>query len=94
MLGATLIFNLVDLVLTLLVVICGVAVEANPLMANLLEAGPLPFALTKVAVVSIGVLLLWKERSRPIAIAGSIVVFGVYSSLMVYHVQSVQALLA
>jgi hypothetical protein len=94
MLGATLIFNLIDLVLTLCVVLCGLAAEANPVMANLLAAGPIPFAIAKMALVSTGVLFLWKERARPIAKAGGAFVFTVYGALMVYHLQSVRVLLA
>lgn len=94
LLAATLVFNLIDMVLTLLVVTTGIAVEANPVMASLLAHGPVTFSLAKLAVVSVGVWVLRKHLHRPLAVVGSVGVFAVYFSLMVYHVQSLEQLLA
>jgi uncharacterized membrane protein YqjE len=91
-LSATLIFNLVDAVLTLLLVTMGAAEESNPLMAGALAIGPVPFMLVKLGLVSIGVGILWRQRTRWIAMAGSVAVFLVYVALMAVHVESVRIL--
>jgi len=93
LLGVTLVFNFFDLLLTLIVVYSGAAIEANPLMARLLEAGPLAFALTKLTMVSLGVWILWQERKRWISLLGTVGVFGVYTLLMFYHLHSLAVLL-
>lgn len=92
LLGLTLVLNLVDLILTVLVVKTELAVEANPFMALLLEGGPLPFAIAKLAIVSIGVWVLWLNREKRLAAAGAATVFSAYLFVMFWHVQSVQAL--
>ncbi len=92
-LAATLVFNFCDIVMTLLVVISGIGVEANPLMAYLLEQSPLAFALFKVTMVSIGVMVLWHTRHYRLAIAGSVGIFSVYAMLMLYHSISVKLVL-
>jgi hypothetical protein len=84
-LGATLVFNVIDVIFTLIVVLLGFAVEANPVMQRALDAGPLAFAVIKISVVSLGVLLLWRERRRPLAVAGSVGIFAAYGLLMMYH---------
>jgi hypothetical protein len=89
-LAATLVFNLLDLVLTMIVVLAGVATEANPVMAYFLDAGTVPFALVKLTLVSVGVLMMWRERHRPLAVWGSVFVFCVYSLVMLCHVPSVE----
>ena len=93
LLSATLVFNLLDTVLTLLVVRLGLASEANPVMAGALDASPVVFALAKIGVVSLGVLVLWKFRQRRIAVAGGVGVFCVYAMVMLYHIQSVEQLI-
>src|SRR4051812_18205498 len=94
MLQATLVFNLLDAILTLCVVLSGNASEANPLMAHALDRGPLLFTASKLVLVSVGILVLWRERARRLAVIGGVSVFMVYLLVMVYHLQSVQLLLA
>jgi len=84
-LALTLVLNLVDLVATLFFVEGGYAVEANPLMARLLELGAAPFALGKLLLVTAGVLVLWRYRARLLSQVGSVAVCAVYASLGVYH---------
>lgn len=91
-LRATVIFNLIDGVLTLLVVGLGLAVERNPLMRATLSEGPLLFVVAKVGMVAAGVAVLWRYRQRPLAAVGSIVVCAAYSALMLYHLASLVAL--
>ena len=93
LLAGTLIFNLLDLVLTLLVVEGGKAVEANPLMAAFLDAHPVAFAVAKLVLVSAGVFVLWRYRTHRLAMVGSVTVFGAYALLMFWHVRSLQVLL-
>lgn len=92
LLAATLVFNLVDAVLTLLVVNLGAAEEANPLMAAALEASPLAFMALKLGLVSAGILFLWSKRSLRIAHFGGLAVFLVYAGVVAWHVQSVEVI--
>jgi hypothetical protein len=93
-LGATLVFNLIDMILTLLVVTTDIAVEANPVMATFLSRSPVEFSLAKLALVSMGVWVLWQHRHRRLAMLGSLAVFTAYLLTIVYHVQSIRALFA
>ncbi|MGB0678970.1 MAG: DUF5658 family protein, partial [Polyangiales bacterium] len=92
LLAATLVFNFLDTVLTIALVSLDLAVEANPLMASLLDFSPVCFALTKIALVSSGVMILWRFREQALAAVGTAVVFSVYGGLMLYHLQSVSVL--
>lgn len=94
LLAATLVFNLVDAVLTLLVVSLGAAEEANPLMAAALNASPLAFMALKLGLVSAGILFLWSKRSLKIAHVGGFAVFLVYAGVVAWHVQSVEVIAA
>jgi len=85
LLGLTLVFNLIDLVSTVTFVTLGYAEEANPLMASLLELGAPVFAAAKIAMVSVGVYVLWRFRHLAVARAGSVAVSAAYGALMLYH---------
>ncbi len=61
-LRALLVLNLFDAFLTMIWVYSGLATEANPVMAEAMGHGPGPFLLTKVALVSLAVVLLWRNR--------------------------------
>jgi hypothetical protein len=89
LLGATLIFNVLDGILTLIVLALGAAEEANPLMAAAIDASPILFMAAKVGIVSAGVLCLWWHRTRQLARAGVIAVFLAYAGVIAWHVQSV-----
>lgn len=94
MLSCTLVFNLVDLMLTLALVTLGLAVEGNPFMASLIDLHPVVFAAVKLTLVSVGAWVLWNRRHTMLAWVGSLSVFLVYGWLMAYHFRSVGALLA
>jgi hypothetical protein len=66
-LGILLILNLLDAAFTLNWVYAGVATEANPVMAGALILGPGFFIITKVALVTLAVALLWRNRGHSIA---------------------------
>jgi Domain of unknown function (DUF5658) len=77
--AGVLILNLLDAVLTLTVVHAGAATEANPLMAVSLGWGGLWFILIKLALVSLGVQLLWnlrRVRLAAIALVGMALFYG------------------
>jgi hypothetical protein len=80
-----LVSNLLDATLTLCAVEFGDAVEANPLMDAMLSRGVLQFVLVKHLLVSLGLLLLWRFRARPLARYGTWIVLPVYPALVLYE---------
>ena len=70
------------------------ATEANPMMDVLLTWGPVPFMLGKLALVSLGVLLLWRLRHRSAAVVGIFIGFIAYYAILVQHLGQVGWLLA
>ena len=91
-LALLLVFNLLDGVFTLISVLAGVAVEANPLMDQLLEVGPVAFMVGKVLIVSLGIGLLWRLRQRKFALIGSVGTCVVYFFVCVWHLQGLRYL--
>jgi hypothetical protein len=81
--------NALDAALTLCAIDFGDAVEANPLMAVLLGAGPLAFVVVKHVLVSLGLVLLWRLRRRPLARHGARLAFAVYPLVLCYEVLAV-----
>jgi len=79
-----LICSILDLVLTLHAIHSGAATEANPLMAAALSSDEL-FILTKVALTSGGLAILWTRRAHQLAIKASYALAGCYTLLMIYH---------
>lgn len=92
LLVATMGLNLVDAVLTLVLVTLGLATEANPWMAYFLELGPAYFMIAKVGLVSTGVAVLWRYRGHTLAAFGSLTICAAYTALLLYHSQSVVAI--
>jgi hypothetical protein len=92
--AAVLVLNLADALFTLIYVELGLAVEGNPLMSQPLGDGPLRFMLVKLALVSLGVLLLFRLRQRRAAAIALVASAVAYSSLFVYHLSAVPALVA
>ena len=84
-LGLTIVFNLIDAVLTLVWILTGHAIEANPLMAFALDLGPIIFMLTKITVVSLGLTILWIRRKRIWVRYAALAIFGIYSYVMMIH---------
>jgi hypothetical protein len=92
--AAVLILNLADAVFTLVYLHVGMAEEGNPVMGSALTHGPVGFMAIKLALVSLGVLLLFRLRARraaSIALVGSAVAYG---SLLVFHLTAVPQLVA
>lgn len=85
MLGAILLLNLADLVLTLHVVLTGAAVESNPVMAAVLAISPTVFGASKMALVSLGVALLWRLRQHAAAHHAGRLCLVAYGGVLVFH---------
>lgn len=83
--AAILVLNLLDAIFTLLYTGVGVAAEGNPLMGHVLRSSPTAFMLVKLALVSLGVLMLWRLRHRRSAAVGLCATAVTYSMLVVYH---------
>jgi hypothetical protein len=80
-----LVLNLLDAVFTTAWVSAGLAREANPLLAELVTSHPVAFVLVKTTLVGLGSLLLWRKRTRPLAVVGIFAVFLVYYAILLYH---------
>lgn len=89
LLSLTVVLNLIDAALTLLFVRAGLAAEANPLMQELLERGPLAFVLGKLLIVSLGATLLWRCRERALAFAGAITALVAYGLTFAWHLHGI-----
>ena len=85
---AILVLNLLDAVFTMFWISSAQAVEANPLLAELAHRHPLGFVAVKLALVSLGTLLLWRQRRRPSAVVGIFAAFLAYYFLLVYHLEA------
>lgn len=79
------VLNLIDSIFTLFWVNSGVAEEANIFLKDLVEENALLFIIVKIALVSMGSLLLWRFKWRFLALAGLILVFTTYSFVFIYH---------
>lgn len=82
-----LVSNLVDAVLTLVWLRAGLASEANLLLAPLALGHPVVFVGVKLALVSGGSWLLWRNRERPPAVVGIFAVFIAYYWIFTFHLQ-------
>ncbi len=80
-----LVSNLLDATLTLCAVEFGDAVEANPLMGALLARGTMQFVIVKHLLVSLGLIMLWRFRARPLARYGTWLILPVYPALVMYE---------
>ncbi len=83
---AVLALNVADALFTLGYVTNGLAVEANPVMAHLLELHPVSFIVGKLGLVVLGLFVLWRNSHRPMAAAGILVLFLVYYVLLLTHI--------
>lgn len=77
--------NIVDVWATILWVRMGVAQEANPLLAPLLEHSEWSFVTVKMGIVCAGLGFLWQHRDIALVRVGLAICTAVYGSLAVYH---------
>lgn len=82
---AILVLNLLDAIFTLWWVGVGVAVEANTLLRDLVTDNPLGFVLAKLGLVSLGSVLLWRQRQHPLAVFAIFGAFALYYLILLYH---------
>ena len=82
---SVIVLNLLDAILTLLWVRLGIAEEANMLMRDLVNDQALAFVLAKIGLVSLGSILLWRNRHRPLAVVAIFVSFLAYYFVFLYH---------
>jgi hypothetical protein len=92
--AAIVVINLLDAAFTLVWTLSGLATEANPLMDVELAYGPMRFMVTKLALVSLGLLLLWRLRSVPLARVAILGSAAAYVVLLTYHLNEVPQLFA
>ena len=86
------ILNLVDAIFTIIYIRTGLATESNPLMDKVLMSSPVLFMVAKLALVSFGVLLLWRLRSHRAARFGLFATSTAYTMLLCYHLSGVERL--
>lgn len=86
------ILNLLDAIFTLIYTRSGLATESNPLMDQVLGHSPVLFMISKLALVSFGVLLLWRLRHHRSARFGLVATSTAYVVLLGYHLSAVERL--
>lgn len=80
--------NLADAAFTIGWIELGLAQEANPMMAYLLELHPLSFLVTKMGLVVLALFLLLKRAEHRLAQVGAAMLFVVYVALFHYHLHA------
>ena len=84
---AIVILNIFDLLFTLVWAQLGVMREINALMEQLVYARPALFALVKITLVSLGLILMWRYRRHPFSVVGLFSIFTVYYSVFLHHLR-------
>jgi hypothetical protein len=92
--SALIVLNLLDAMFTLVWIKSGVATEGNPFMDQAMAHGALGFMVIKLALVSLGVLLLWRLRHRRAAATALVASAIAYSSILILHLSAVPQLVA
>ncbi len=85
---SVLVMNLLDGLLTLVWIWTGVAEEANPLLAHLVNEQPVLFMGAKTTLVGLGSWLLWRHRKRKMAVVAIFIGFLAYYLILLYHLYS------
>lgn len=83
------VLNVFDGIMTTLWVVSGTALEANPLMAELIVIHPLLFMFIKLTLIALGSALLWRHRQRPLVVVAIFLLFLVYYVITVLHSQEI-----
>lgn len=86
-LKAIVVMNLLDAVFTLAWIQSGLAIEANAFIRDLAHGDALGFMLAKIALVSLGALMLWRYRHRPLAVVATFGAFLAYYLVLLHHLQ-------
>lgn len=80
-----LVFNVMDALFTLGWIEAGLALEANPLMDTALRYGAEVFLGSKLALVSLGCVILWRHAGLPLARLAAVPVLVLYSAVVGTH---------
>jgi hypothetical protein len=83
--ASVIVLNVIDGILTIVWILTGGAIESNPLMNYLIQLHPVLFIITKMTVVSLGILFLWHFRQKALAVIGISIAFICYYAVTVYH---------
>jgi hypothetical protein len=86
------VLSAIDLFITFNVLRLG-AIELNPIMAYLLDLGPLPATLAKVGVMVAATGGLWLLRRHRAALTTALVILVVYGSLVTFELVGMVRLL-
>jgi len=79
--------NMLDGILTIVLVCTGKGVETNPLMLNLINTHPALFMSCKVVLVFLGSMILWRYRERMFAVFSIFLAFVTYYVILLYEVR-------
>lgn len=82
---AVLVMNLFDALMTLWWVSSGLATEANPFLEQIVTEHGFLFVVSKISLVILGTTLLWRYRTRPLAVIGIFAAFLVYYEVILIH---------
>jgi hypothetical protein len=82
---SVLVLNLLDGIFTLLWVQGFGAGEANILLRDLAAQHAVQFMVVKLAMVSLGTLFLWRQRTNPLAVVAIFVAFFSYFQVLLLH---------
>ena len=86
--AALLVLNLLDGALTIYWIWTGMATEANPFMAALINRSPVLFICGKLSLVFLGSYLLWIRRGHPMSVVALFGVFIIYYLVLIYLLQA------
>ncbi len=94
-LAAAFILSVVDGVMTVFWIFSGYAREANVVMDYLLRLHPALFMTVKTTLVGLGLTLLWRLRTKPLAVIGIFMSFILFYAIVVgFHLYAAGLLVA
>ena len=83
------VMNIFDACFTLLWVDARLAIELNPLMNWLIEQSPGAFLFIKIFLVTLALMLIFKNRHKLISRALIVPVFAVYAWVSMIHINAI-----
>jgi len=86
------VLNVADLLLTHYALWLGFATESNGVMAFLLREGTLTATVFKLGIVTVGVLVLWRVRYRPVVPFVAALLACFFAGVVAYQVAWVLSL--
>lgn len=92
LLRTLILLNVVDTILTIIVVGLKWATEVNPIMDYFLQQGPIIFGLTKFTMTLAGTFLLWKARKSIWSIRAAGALTACYALVVAYEMAMIVAM--